>query len=208
MKKENIKSDELKNVIAIKTGNFDFEEVSEEDINDINEIILRAKKLSGESTDIDLDEISSLESLKKLGLIGFDLSNDDIGVLSSLKLNAFEFDSCKIFGKLEASNEIDSLTINGGEIVDFIPSFSPKMLIISETDVDFSKFDMSKTSKIFMRNCTVRNVGNLNSLSALEYINFDGSKVFDTNGNELTTLVAENIEVSFEEEFIKADIEI
>ena len=43
MKKENIRRSELKRVIAMKTGNMLFEDVSEEEIDNVDELYLRAK---------------------------------------------------------------------------------------------------------------------------------------------------------------------
>ena len=209
MKKENIRSSELKRVIAMKTGNMLFEDVSEEEIDNVDELYLRAKKYSGEPTDVNLSEVSGFTNLKTLGLNGFKLSSEDFDIISKLGLSSLELNGCEIGSEvIDTADSLENLVINGGKIVDSEVRKSPKLLIVSETDVDFSKFDMSKTKRIFMRNCTIRNVGDLNSLSELEEINFDGSKVYDLSGTEITELnVADNVMVSFEDEVIKAGIE-
>ena len=209
MKKENIRSNELKRVIAMKTGNMLFEDVSEEELDSVDELYLRAKKYSGEPTDIDLSEVSGFTKLKTLGLNGFELSTEDFSIISKLGLSTLELNGCETGSVvIDTADSLENLVINGGKIVDLEVRKSPKLLIVSETDVDFSKFDMSKTKRIFMRNCTIRNVGDLNSLSELEEINFDGSKVYDLSGTEITELnVADNVMVSFEDEVIKAGIE-
>lgn len=209
MKKENIRSNELKRVIAMKTGNMLFEDVSEDELDNVDEIYLRAKKYSGEPTDVELSEVSCFTKLKTLGLNGFELSSDDFGIISKLDLSSLELNGCEIGAEvIDTADSLEKLVINGGKIVDLVVRKSPKMLIVSETDVDFSKFDMSKTKRIFMRNCTIRNVGDLSSLSELEEINFDGSKAYDLSGIEITELnVSENVFVSFEDEVIKAGIE-
>ena len=209
MKKENIRSNELKRVIAMKTGNMLFEDVSEEELDSVDELYLRAKKYSGEPTDIDLSEVSGFTKLKTLGLNGFELSTEDFGIISKLGLSSLELNGCETGSVvIDTADSLENLVINGGKIVDSEVRKSPKLLIVSETDVDFSKFDMSKTKIIFMRNCTIRNVGDLNSLSELEEINFDGSKVYDISGTEIKEVnVADNVMVSFEDEVIKAGIE-
>ena len=209
MKKENIRSNELKRVIAMKTGNMLFEDVSEEELDSVDELYLRAKKYSGEPTDIDLSEVSGFTKLKTLGLNGFELSTEDFGIISKLSLSSLELNGCETGSVvIDTADSLENLVINGGKIVDSEVRKSPKLLIVSETDVDFSKFDMSKTKRIFMRNCTIRNVGDLNSLSELEEINFDGSKVYDISGSEIKEVnVADNVMVSFEDEVIKAGIE-
>lgn len=209
MKKENIRSNELKRVIAMKTGNMLFEDVSEEDLDSVDELYLRAKKYSGEPTDVDLSEVSDFTNLKILGLNGFELSTEDFDIISKLGLSSLELNGCETGSVvIDTADSLENLVINGGKIVDSEVRKSPKLLIVSETDVDFSKFDMSKTKRIFMRNCTIRNVGDLNSLSELEEINFDGSKVYDISGTEIKEVnVADNVMVSFEDEVIKAGIE-
>ena len=209
MKKENIRSSELKRVIAMKTGNMLFEDVSEEEIDNVDELYLRAKKYSGEPTDVNLSEVSGFTNLKTIGLNGFKLSSEDFDIISKLGLSSLELNGCETGSEvIDTADSLENLVINGGKIVDLEVRKSPKLLIVSETDVDFSKFDMSKTKRIFMRNCTIRNVGDLNSLSELEEINFDGSKVYDLSGTEITELnVADNVMVSFEDEVIKEGIE-
>ena len=209
MKKENIRSNELKRVIAMKTGNMLFEDVSEEELDSVDELYLRAKKYSGEPTDIDLSEVSGFTKLKTLGLNGFELSTEDFSIISKLGLSTLELNGCETGSVvIDTADSLENLVINGGKIVDLEVRKSPKLLIVSETDVDFSKFDMSKTKRIFMRNCTIRNVGDLYSLSELEEINFDGSKVYDISGTEIKEVnVADNVMVSFEDEVIKAGIE-
>ena len=209
MKKENIISNELKRVIAMKTGNMLFEDVSEEELDSVDELYLRAKKYSGEPTDIDLSEVSGFTKLKTLGLNGFELSTEDFSIISKLGLSTLELNGCETGSVvIDTADSLENLVINGGKIVDLEVRKSPKLLIVSETDVDFSKFDMSKTKRIFMRNCTIRNVGDLNSLTELEEINFDGSKVYDISGTEIKEVnVADNVMVSFEDEVIKAGIE-
>lgn len=209
MKKENIRSNELKRVIAMKTGNMLFEDVSEEELDSVDELYLRAKKYSGEPTDIDLSEVSGFTKLKTLGLNGFELSTEDFSIISKLGLSTLELNGCETGSVvIDTADSLENLVINGGKIVDSEVRKSPKLLIVSETDVDFSKFDMSKTKRIFMRNCTIRNVGDLNSLTELEEINFDGSKVYDISGTEIKEVnVADNVMVSFEDEVIKAGIE-
>ena len=209
MKKENIRSNELKRVIAMKTGNMLFEDVSEEELDSVDELYLRAKKYSGEPTDIDLSEVSGFTNLKTLGLNGFKLSSEDFDIISKLGLSSLELNGCETGSEvIDTADSLENLVINGGKIVDSEVRKSPKLLIVSETDVDFSKFDMSKTKRIFMRNCTIRNVGDLNSLTELEEINFDGSKVYDISGTEIKEVnVADNVMVSFEDEVIKAGIE-
>lgn len=209
MKKENIRSNELKRVIAMKTGNMLFEDVSEEELDSVDELYLRAKKYSGEPTDIDLSEVSGFTKLKTLGLNGFELSTEDFSIISKLGLSTLELNGCETGSVvIDTADSLENLVINGGKIVDSEVRKSPKLLIVSETDVDFSKFDMSKTKRIFMKNCTIRNVGDLNSLTELEEINFDGSKVYDISGTEIKEVnVADNVMVSFEDEVIKAGIE-
>ena len=61
MKKEEIKSRELKRILEAKFDVFDFKDIKDEELDSVNKLFVRKRKLNGEETDIDLSEISNFK---------------------------------------------------------------------------------------------------------------------------------------------------
>lgn len=211
MKKEDIKSRELKRILEAKFDVFDFKDIKDVELDSVNKLFVRKRKLNGEETDINLSEISNFNRLKELRLLGFKLSNEDMKLISSMNLESIVFSNCE-FENVKTLNmpKLKDLVIFGGENVDNLSIKSPEMLIIESTDLDFSKLDILNTKQINMFNCNIKNMDSLKKYDKLEFINFDGSIITDTNGKELKSTndinVGENVVLSFEEEYRKTGL--
>lgn len=211
MKKEDIKSDELKRVIALTLGVFDFEDIKDEDLTEIKELVIRGTKLNGLKTDIDLSELKEFEQLRKLVLNGFNFSEDDFeNILGLNLLDMLQLANCTFENKeftLE-HNSLSYLSISDSKGLENIQIVAPEVLVILGCDIDFSKIDISKTERIYMRDCIIKNFDDLKTKEKLKYINLDGSTVYDKDGNKLKMIdVNEEVEVSFEEEFLRIEFD-
>lgn len=210
MKKEDIKSKELKRILEAEFDVFDFKDIKDEELDSVSKLFIRKRKLNGEETDIDLSEISNFKNLTELRLLGFKLSNEDMKLISSMNLESIVFSNC-VFENVKSLNmpKLKDLVIFGGENVDNISIKSPEMLIIEAANLDFSKIDILDTKQMNMFNCNIKNMDSLKKYSNLEFINFDGSIITDTNGKELKSTndinVGENVVLSFEEEYRKTE---
>ena len=210
MKKEEIKSKELKRILEAKFDVFDFKDIKDDDLDSVSKLFIRKRKLNGEETDIDLLEVSKFKNLTELRLLGFKLSNEDMKVISNMELESLALSNCE-FENVKSLNmpKLKDLVIFGGENVDNLSIKSPEMLIIEDVNLDFSKIDIIDTKQINMFNCNIKNMDSLKQYSKLEFINFDGSVITDTNGKELKSTndinVGENVVLSFEEEYRKTE---
>ena len=211
MKKNEIKSKELKRILEAKFDVFDFQDIKDEDLETMEKLFVRKRKLSGEETDIDLSEIFNFKNLKELRLLGFELTNSDIKMISNMGLESLALSNC-VFEKVDSLNmpKLKDLVIYGGENVESISIKSPKLLIIEDVNLDFSKLNIDDAKQINIFNCEIVNMDSLKKYIELEFVNLDGSSVKDTKGNELRSTndisVGKNVVLSFEEEYRKTGL--
>ena len=211
MKKNEIKSKELKRILEAKFDVFDFKDIKDEDIETMEKLFVRKRKLSGEETDIDLSEIFNFKNLKELRLLGFELTNNDIKMISNMGLESLALSNC-VFEKVDSLNmpKLKDLVIYGGENVESVSIKSPKLLIIEDVNLDFSKLNIDDAKQINIFNCEIVNMDSLKKYTELEFVNLDGSSVKDTKGNELRSTndisVGKNVVLSFEEEYRKTGL--
>ena len=211
MKKNEIKSKELKRILEAKFDVFDFKDIKDEDLETMEKLFVRKRKLSGEETDIDLSEIFNFKNLKELRLLGFELTNSDIKMISNMGLESLALSNC-VFEKVDSLNipKLKDLVIYGGENVDLVSIKSPKLLIIEDVNLDFSKLNIDDAKQINIFNCEIVNMDSLKKYTELEFVNLDGSSVKDTKGNELRSTndisVGNNVVLSFEDEYRKTGL--
>ena len=211
MKKNEIKSKELKRILEAKFDVFDFKDIKDEDLDSMEKLFVRKRKLSGEETDIDLSEIFNFKNLKELRLLGFELTNSDIKMISNMGLESLALSNC-VFEKVDSLNipKLKDLVIYGGENVDLVSIKSPKLLIIEDVNLDFSKLNIDDAKQINIFNCEIANMDSLKKYTELEFVNLDGSTVKDTKGNELRSTndisVGNNVVLSFEDEYRKTGL--
>ena len=105
MKKNEIKSKELKRILEAKFDVFDFKDIKDEDLETMEKLFVRKRKLSGEETDIDLSEIFNFKNLKELRLLGFELTNSDIKMISNMGLESLALSNC-VFEKVDSLKEL------------------------------------------------------------------------------------------------------
>ena len=95
MKLEEIKSEDLKRLLAVKCCRLDFKDVTENDLEKIQEINLSGKRVDGSRSDIDLDVINMLPNLGVVGISNFHIDQHAIDMLLRLKrLSTLDFIDC------------------------------------------------------------------------------------------------------------------
>ena len=209
MGKDKINSSELKRNICLKTGHFEFDEVSEEDLTRVYEIALRGVKFNGEESDANIYELSELSNLRELSLQTFEFDPRIIEFLKSLGLKTFHMVNGKTDEPidLDFGEEIEKLDIKSSEGLEEAKIVSPEVLYISDSKVDFSKIDLSKARSIYLQDCVIVGYDDPSKNEALEYINFDGSTVTDREGKLVTEFaLRDGIYITHEEETRKEDL--
>ena len=152
MKKELINNTHLQRLIALKSNKFDYEEVTDEDIDNIEELSIHGKLINGLASGIDLkgciglftnlsslsisdfilvpevlDELKKLEKLTKLEVIGCEFDGIDFNEL-------FKHMQIRFVGCRELPFEIRS----------------QKIIDIQGCEVDFKKIDLTDSSPLII----------------------------------------------------------
>lgn len=186
-----LENKELRKIIAIKLGKMPYEEISSNDLEKITEITLNARLLNGAESGISLDSLTLFPNLKKLKLSNYKINQTAIELASSLQfledLEIFgaEFDKDITFAPLE--QQLLKLKFYNCLPITFA---YPKIneIWLSNTDMDFSVIDLSRTKKITILNSTIKNIHDLTDFSNIENINFDGSTFMDANNEPVSEI--------------------
>ena len=210
MGKENIRSNELKRAVCLKTSKFEFSDVSEEELAAIYELGLRGIKFNGEETEIDVSELLAFPALRNLSLNSFHLESKDLDVIRSLGLRSLQLGNVGFDENttISCDESLSSLIISDSEGLEGITISAPEFFKIVDSEVDISKIDLSKVRKLYLQNCTIRNFSGLTKYDLLDTVNLDGSTVLNVNGEKVIDIdVRDRVQMSFEEEFLKVEFE-
>lgn len=211
MIKDKIENEELKRIFTVKCDLFEFDEITDEMLLNIKELELRANKFNGEDTEIDLSELEGL-SLERLELNGFRITVEELEIIKKMKLKEISFNNCIFeYYELNSLDTVNELSIIGGENVDKLEINLPEKSLFVDVNIDFSKLNISNSIKISLLDCTIKNMSSLKEYDKLEYMILDGSQVFNEAGQKIENvdeiLVDEKVLVSFDEMFVKANLD-
>lgn len=186
MKLEEIKSEDLKRLLAVKSCKIDFKDVTEEDLRKIQEINLSGKRIDGSTSDIDLDILSMLPSLCIVGISNFHISQETIDMILRLeKLSTIEFTDCE-FDNIKFEN-IDKnliLRIKGCKNMTFRYPALNRIDIVGSI-VNFDNIDFSNARVVSILDSKVFNSKDFLDYGNLERVILDGSTLYDTNEKEI-----------------------
>lgn len=182
MKLEEIKSEDLKRLLAVKSCKLDFKDVTEDDLRSIKEINLSGKRFDGTKSDIDLEIISLLPSIEMLGISDFHISQEIVDrIIKNRNLYSLEFTDCTFdhidFGDI---NPDFNLRLKG---IKFIPFKYPKLrkINIAGSIVDFGCFDLTDAEILNILDSKVFCIKDLDDFDNLRSVNFDGSTLYGEN---------------------------
>ena len=208
MSLEKIQSEELKRQVTLRARKLSFKDVTEEDLDRISEITLNAKSFDGEKTNIELSVLEIFKNLKKVRLIGFDITKEGIDEISKLEhLEMLEFVKCKVedvsFELLQEKLERIYFS-ECGELLFKYPKV--RNIIVNMCRVDFRNVDLEEVQAIHIINSVIKNLPDLSKYLNLKKVNFDGSKIIDESGMEVVDIsVPEKIEYSHKKSIEKID---
>ncbi len=185
MIKDTIKSEELKTMIRLKTSKYDYAEVTDEDIENLEELELRRFKADGQTrTDIDIAELKLFKGLKSLTLVGFEISPDLKKTIGEYKnLDTLQLISCE-FSEVEdmlLPSTLDEFIIDRPENAYGISYPKARMLKFYNTKLDFDGLDIADTELLVVQNSEIDNYRPITSEKARR-IDFDGTKVYGSDG--------------------------
>ena len=197
---QDIKSEDFKDLICIELDKDLIEDVSDEDLNQIEDFTLNRYNISGELSDINLQDIQSLKNLKSLTVNSFDINNDIISIINNMPyLELVQFSSCNFKTNLSISPKIKNL------IVDSPNSFNESIINNNESiRIINHNFDLRKIvnytniKDLYLQNCNIANIEMLNNYTSLELLNIDGSKI---SNEEFLKQLSQKIEIQYSNEF-------
>lgn len=185
MIKETIKSEELKTMIRLKTAKFDYADVTDDDIEKLEELELRRFKADGQTrTDIDPEELKLFKGLKSLTLVGFEISPDlkktigEYKALDTLQLIACEFSEVE---DMLLPNSLDEFIVDRPENAYGISYPKARMLKFYNTKLDFDGVDLADTVYLVVQDSEIDNYKPITS-EKTRRIDFDGTKVYGEDG--------------------------
>lgn len=203
MKKEEIESNELKRLIALKAGKIDFEDVTDEELEQVRDIVLNAYLINGKKSDISLDAITLFPNLERLRIVNFEITDEVIEKLASLeRLSSLEIlgatfsdvDFSKLSKKLENINftNCTSLPFKYPEV---------RNVAVTRCGIDFKNINFGVAENILIQNSIANNAHNLDDYTNIKRINLDGTVLYDEQEKILEDiLVAVNTQYSHEKE--------
>lgn len=157
------------------------QELTEEDLNNVEEINLSNKTFSGKDKNIDLLDLKLLSNVKNIYLQYFLIDDYAITIVNSLsKLENITFASCKFINKNILEHPIlNKMSIEYCDILDYATIAAVETFrILDSSKVRFEK--ISKKEKIvnlLLQNCDVRNFETVEECNKLKFLNLDGSKI-------------------------------
>lgn len=194
---------ELRKIILFKLGNLSNEDISDNQLKEIEALNINNRNLAGEDLKINLNEIALCTNLKKLSLQYFMVNDKIINLLNMLpKLNTIELSSCKLFSKKELrNNSLQNILINCCDISDYTKIASTNILrIIGQDDIDLKKIrGKENIEKMYLQASRIKNFEDILNFENLKILNLDGSNVDDI---EVLEKIKEKIYVSHLEQYM------
>lgn len=208
MLKEKINNIELQRLIALKCNKLDFEEVSDEDIEKIDEISLRGKLINGRMSGIDLDTVQLLPNLVSLSISDLEVTQQFIEDISKLKqLKRLEIVGCPFgevdFNILEQEN-IDIQFIG----CEALPFKYPKVknINVRGSNLNFESIDFSDVENVNITESKINNAYDLVDFKNLKKVNIDASVLTNKQGEPINDIkVPEETQYSHVAEIVLTD---
>ena len=119
------------------------------------------------------------------------------------KLKVIQFSDCD-FEEIESlkAPEYDILAFASCSGMEDLKMPKTRVLRMVGCEVDFLNINPKELEKLYIQNSEIVNYSTLEYISNLLEVNFDGSKVFDLDGNEVDEIkVSDATQLSFEDEF-------
>lgn len=204
MRKEDITSKELRQCICLRTGKFYFEDVTEEEIMQIQEMDFRGIKFNGEPTDIELEYLRLFPKLASLAISDFTISEEELKVIAELKnLKRIQFNNCEFSEELisKLPQEFEEFILMGCENMQNLTFPKAKVITVKGGDVYFNKIDFDNTRALYLQNTVIKNATDIEKYEKLEVVNLDGSRIYTIDGKEVSEIkVSNRTEFSKEQE--------
>lgn len=200
MNYKDFENEELKRLITMKTNKINFEDITENDLLNIEEIVLKYKNFDGTFSNVDFNIIKNFPNLKRIRIIEYEITQEFIVLLNKFKkLENIEFHKCKI-NKIDFSNLNKKIRFSNCGILDFKYPIG-EYVDIEKSEVNFENIDFKNVKYVYIIDSIIRNGYNLDKYTNIEIMCLDGTKIFDKGSKFIEDIkVAEQVKYTHKKE--------
>jgi hypothetical protein len=201
-------SEELNKQIRFEFGK-NFEQMSDEEKNNITSIVLRKNDLTGKETNMSVSELRNFLGLTKCVISDFEISDDDMQILSVMpKLEVIQFSECnfKNSQKPFSNSNLKLLIIDNcsGNIVSLFTENEnlEKLRVVGQNEFDASLLARcNNLLDIFLQKTEVKKLEAISNLKNVRRLNLDGS-IFNFSALDIISSQNSDITIEYEENAI------
>ena len=159
--------------------------LTEDDLKIIKRIVLSAVDFDGEKITYDFDDIKQLTNLGSCTLEFFEIDNEIVSSLSSLKrLEELNISHCKFLNSNKISCNLKTLIISYTDLNEFdileFPEGIDTLKLIEVGKIDFNILTKLKNIKnLYIYNSEINNIKEISKLTVLSRLKLDGTKIDD-----------------------------
>lgn len=197
-----LKDENLEKAVCYKVGKYGDEELTEADLEEVDELNISNKTFSGKDRKIDLEELSLFPNIRTLFLQYFTIDDSIMEIINSLpNLTSLQLASCKVVSKQGLENKnMKSLLLNCCSIKDYGKICAPESLtIIGEDNLKLDKIlGKEEIQRMYLQSSNIKNFNDIKNYPNLQLLNIDGSKV---DNSEALNEIAKKVPVSHKEDY-------
>lgn len=194
MNYKEFENEELKRLITMKASKINFEDVTEEDLLNISDLVLKYKSFDGKFSNIDLSIINFFPNLRKIRIIEYEITQEFILLLDKFeKLENIEFHKCNM-KKVNFSNlnkNIKKIRFSDCGILDFKYPIG-EYIDIEKSEIDFKNLSFDEVKYLYIIDSIIKNGYNLDKFENIEIVCLDATKIFDKNLNLMEDIKVSN----------------
>lgn len=198
MKKELINNVNLQNLITLKCNKFDFDEITDEEIESISELTIHGKLINGQNAGINLAEsIELFEGLEILSLSDFAITQEVIKKLKLLeKLRKLEIVNCDFYD-VDFSDILKSINVKFVGCKELPFKIQGQKIIVEGCNIDMNNISLKGAEELSLISCFIKNAKDLESAEELQIVNLNGSILTGNNNEKIANIkVPENCSYS------------
>ena len=174
---------ELLKLVKYKLGIFDLSQnITEEDLQDVYELVINNISLSGQKKDVDLTQLASIPNIERLELVNFDIDDEVAIAISSLaRLKHLSISDSKIQAPINCA-ALEYISIEDSKVkrYDYLPIAEQIDFISQNVNADELKKQSGLTKDISFYGGSVKSSYIIGELSGLESATFIETKLDDT----------------------------
>lgn len=188
--------------VLLKKNN---EKLTEEDLLKVKELVLSGVNLDNEKIVCDFEDFTKLVSLESCILEQFDITDEFVLNLNSLKnLTDLTFSHCNFLSNKKIECEIKRLIIAYTKLngFDILKNFEivDTLMLIEANDVDLNELIQFKNiKKLCIYNSKVINMERINEFAKLKTLKLDGSEI---DNEDILLKISKDIIVQREDKYL------